>query len=195
MNTKPMSLAIAGMLLALLSACSEQTAQEKGKEMATEKIDIATGVGNALQDKGAEAGEAVANGVGVLFQGVEKGFMKSGRAIVADPSLASAGLTVTKIQDGTRGDTPSLDAYVVATTAASGTLRALVFDATGQEIGRSTVRIERGADEAKYESVPFDAQVPLSQIRKVAFSFRPGAADGNEKKVAAAGSVAPAAAK
>jgi hypothetical protein len=163
--------------LAALSACSSKTAVEKGEELATTKLDMATGVGNALQAKGAEAGESVVGGVGTVIRGMERGVMKSGRSIVLDPALVAAGLKVTKVQDAAvdESDKPhGLDAYVVSASAVSGTLRVLMFDAMDNEIGRASVKIDRNADEAKYETLPLDPQVDQSAIRKVAFVFKPG---------------------
>jgi len=40
------------LAMAALTACSSKTAQEKGAEMATMKLDMATGIGDALQAKG-----------------------------------------------------------------------------------------------------------------------------------------------
>lgn len=94
----------------------------------------------------------------------------------SDPTLAGAGQQVTRIQDGTAGEDGkphALEAYVVAESAASGTLRVLAYDAMNREIGRTQVRIERGADEARYEALPFDAQVAMGAVRKVGFTFRP----------------------
>lgn len=76
--------------LAAMTACSSQTAEEKGKELATSKIDVAKGIGDAMQEKGEAAGEAVTHGVGKIIKGFEKGVSKSGRAISADASLGAA---------------------------------------------------------------------------------------------------------
>jgi hypothetical protein len=178
-NIRQPFLAAACLVLMALSACSQKTAQEKGVELATVKLDMATGVGDALQAKGSQAGEAVAGGVGTVIRGVERGVLKSGRTVVADPTLAAAGLKITKVQDTTAGNDKAhgLDAYVIAESPASGTLRVLVLDAMDKEIGRANVRIVRSADEAKYETVPFDPQVDLSAVRKVAFVFKPGSLD------------------
>ena len=105
--------------------------------------------------------------------------MRSGRAIVVDPTLAGAGLNVTTVNDiqGDPGGVPlGLSAYVVSLASASGTLRAQMFDAMNNEIGRTSVRIDRRADEAKYEALILDPEVRRGDIRKIAFVFKPGAA-------------------
>lgn len=184
MNTSSASLRLAACLIGIalaLSACSRQTAQEKGTEMATEKLDIAIGVGDALQTKGAAAGESVAAGVGTVIKGLERGVLKSGREIVADKSLQAAGLSITRVQEAAPGDKPThgFDAYVIASAPAAGTLRMLAFDALGKEIGRASVKVELGADASSYLSFPLAPQVSLGLVSKVAFAFqaadKPGA--------------------
>lgn len=169
---------LVGACILCLAACSSKTAQEKGAEMATTKLDMATGIGDTLQAKGGQAGESVLGGIGALAKGMERGWMKSGRSIVVDPTLAAAGLTVTKIQDADAGgarEAHGLSAYVVSTLPVKGTLRVLVFDAMNQEIGRTSVQLDRGADEAKYEILALDAEIKQFEIRKVAFAFKPAA--------------------
>lgn len=59
------ALAMCFCALALqLVACSKQTAEEKAKEMATEKVDMAKGIGDVLQEKGTAAAESVTSGMG-----------------------------------------------------------------------------------------------------------------------------------
>lgn len=145
--------------------------------MAGEKIDMVAGIGDALTDKGGKAAESFATGVGTMVQGVERGAMKSGRKVSVDPSLAAAGLTVTKVQDstGAAADTVhGLQTYVVAKSAVGGTLRMLAYDVLSQEIGRASVQIVLSGDEAKYVGLPLDKQVELRDVAKVAFTFVPG---------------------
>ncbi|QJE01041.1 hypothetical protein HH212_14205 [Massilia forsythiae] len=163
------------LVCAVITACSAKTAEEKGAAMAGEKLDMATGIGNTLQQKGSRAGESIAGGVGVLIKGMEKGVMKSGRAIVVEPTLAMAGLKITRVQDSVdaQGAQPhSLDAYLVSDADVDGILQVSMFDALDREIGRASVRIARHANEAKYETVPLDVQVDRSAIRKLAFAFK-----------------------
>ena len=163
--------------LATLAACDKRSAEEKGTDMATEKIDMAKGIGNALESKGGQASEAVTTGLGTVFKGIEKGVDKSGRVIAADESLAKAGLKVTKVQDALADEqhkTHGLDLYVVADAEARGKLRVLAFDSLDREIGRANIDLASAADEAKYLRVPMEAQVVLSSVRKVAVSYKPG---------------------
>lgn len=159
-----------------LSACSQKSAEQVGKDMATEKIDIAKGIGTAMQEKGAAAGESVTRGAGNVIKGMERGILQSGRAIEVDASLAASGLQITTIQNsdpGKNGKTHGLDAYVIAGKASNGTLKVLVFDALDHEIGRASVPLVRATDEAKYQRIPFEEQVSLSAISKAKFSFEP----------------------
>lgn len=167
------------LTLAALIACSSRTVQEKGTEMATEKLDFAPGIGNTLQATGTEAGESVISGAGHVVRGVEGSMMRSGRAIVVDPTLAKAGLNVMTVNDlvADRGGVPlGLSVYVVSSASARGVLHAQMFDAMNNEIGRTSVRIDRAADDAKYEALLLDPLVNRSSIRKIAFVFKPGAA-------------------
>jgi hypothetical protein len=171
--------AVVGVVV-ILAGCSRQSAQEKGAEMASTKIDMVAGVGEAMQAKGGKAGELVAAGVGTIFHGVERGAMQSGRAIAADSTLKMAGLSITKVQDATakEGNVPhAFDVYVIATPPAAGTLRMFVYDALGGEIGRSQARVDLATDAAKYHTFALDPQVELSAVRKLSFTF---AADGSK---------------
>ncbi len=170
-----------GFVLALssviaMSACSRQTAEEKGRELATEKIDLVKGIGSALEAKGGGAAEAVAGGVGTVVKGLGKGMEKSGRTIVVAPSVEQAGLQITKVQEATAaGDRAAyhgLEVYIVANADAQGKLRVIVYDLLDKEIGRARVDLERAAEEGKYLAVPLDQQISLGSIAKVAFEFQ-----------------------
>lgn len=176
--SRPVSLITLVMLLCLATGCSEQTAEEKGAAMATEKIDMVKGVGSALENKGAQAAESLTSGLGKVVQGVEKGIEKSGRTLVVEPSVTQAGLQVTKVQNLTTGadGNHGLEAYVVSNQTCEGTLLVKVFDAMDREIGRSRVALQRPADDAGYVALPLDAQVPLGAITKVVVSFQQGSA-------------------
>jgi hypothetical protein len=179
LNPKFLQGALLASCLALV-ACSRQTAEEKGKAMATEKIDIVTGVGRALEEKGAKAGESVAGGVGTVLNGVKRGVLKSGRTITLDPSVTTAGIKITKVQDAGRKageQVHALEAYVVADAAVAGTLRVTMFDAMDSEIGRISTRLIRASEEGKYEKLALSSQIDMSSISKVVFVFNPDSAE------------------
>jgi hypothetical protein len=62
------SIMAVAVLLAALTGCSKQTAEEKGAALATEKIDLVKGVGSALEEKGAQAAESLTSGLGKVDQ-------------------------------------------------------------------------------------------------------------------------------
>lgn len=163
--------------LILLSGCSRQSAEEKGTAMATEKLDIAKGMGDAMTSKGESAGEAIATGIGKVFDGAGKGIANSGRKIVPDASLGAAGLSVTTVQDAEAdalAKSPhGLNAYVVAAASARGTMRVLVYDIVGKEIGRTHVQLTRDVDAAGYVFFPLDSLVRKQDIKRVVFKFEP----------------------
>jgi len=163
------------LLAAALSACSPKSAEEKGAQMAGEKIDMVAGIGNALTDKGGKPAESIASGVGTVVKGVERGAMTVGRKLSLDSSLAAAGLTVTKVQDASGSTTPhGLEAYLVASNGAEGNLRMIAYDALGREIGRSSVPVLLTGDDARYVALKLDRQVDLHGVTAVTFKFVPG---------------------
>ncbi len=184
MRTK-LTLAAAALALASITACSQKTAEEKGAELATEKLDMAKGMGDALAKKGEAAGEAVVGGLGTVVKGIEKGAVKSGRRLASDDSVKAAGLQITKVQDAQvdpeKKTSHGLDVYVVADKDAQGKLKVQVFDALDQEVGRTSVDLKRAADEGKFINVPLEEQLNLSQISKVSFQFKPDEAVSTKK--------------
>ncbi len=176
-NSRLSCIALALIMATAVSACSRQTAEEKGKELATEKIDMVKGIGGALEDKGGAAAESVASGVGNVVKGLGKGIEKSSRSIVVAPSVEQAGLQITKVQEPRTLAGPDalhgLEAYVVANAQARGTLRVIVYDLLDKEIGRTRVELVRDADEGKYLAIPLDKEISLSAIAKISFEFLP----------------------
>lgn len=176
----PVSLLLGSLIaLSCLGGCSSKTAEEKGAELAGEKIDMAKGIGNALEKKGADASEAVTTGLGNVVHGIERGVGKSGRKITNDESVTKAGLKITRVQNGTPSEKEpgqSLDLYVVADADARGKLRVTAFDALDNEIARSSIDITRSADDAKYERFAMDDKVKLDAITKLVVTFKPAAA-------------------
>lgn len=163
--------------LIFLPGCTRKSAEEKGVAMATEKLDMAKGMGDAMTRKGESAGEAIVTGIGKVFHGAEKGIANSGRIIVPDASLGTAGLSVTTVQDAGGGDDAKsphgLNAYVVGATAARGTMRVVVYNVVGNEIGRARIYLTRDADEAGYVFFPLDRLVRKQDIDKLVFRFEP----------------------
>lgn len=181
------------VLALLLSACSRQTAEEKAKEMATEKVDMAKGIGDVLQEKGTAAAESVTSGMGKVVKGIERGVEKSGRAAVVSDAAKQAGLQVTKVQlanaqqsaasepasgqASDQGANHGLDVYVLTSQDVKGALKVKVFNALDQEIGRVKLPLTQAADEGHYIRIPLDAQVDLQAISKVEVDFAAQGAD------------------
>jgi hypothetical protein len=177
-STRVLLITLAATVTLTTAACSRKTAEEKGAEMAGEKIDMVKGIGGVLEEKGSAAAESLTTGMGSVVKGVGKGMEKSSRVIAVKPSVEQAGLKITKLQDATpnaESTVHGLEAYIVANADAHGKLRVITYDLLDNEIGRARIDLERAADEGKYVSIPLDAQVKLTSIAKVEFDFLPDA--------------------
>ncbi len=176
-NIRQLCLVAGFLAIGALSGCDKRTAEEKGADMAGEKLDVATGIGNALGKKGEAAGEAVASGVGKVFSGVDVGINKSsGKKIAADESVTKAGLKITKVQDAVpteKDKAQGIELYVVADADAKGKLKVVAFDVLDNEIARTSVDLVRSADQGEFLKVKLDERVMLSAISKVVVSFKP----------------------
>lgn len=181
--THKLVLTAAMIALGALAGCDDRTAEQKGKDLATEKLDVATGIGTALEQKGSTAGEAVVTGLGNVMKGMEKGVNKSGRKLVSDESVTKAGLKITKVQDapsepveeGKKASGPALDVYIVGDADAEGKLRVIMYDVMDQEIGRASMQVSRKADEGKYQRIELDPQLERTAIARLNFDFKPSA--------------------
>ena len=173
------NLGVVALLLAgaLLLGCSRQTAEEKGKELATEKIDLVKGVGEALKEKGAQAAESLAQGTGSVLQGAGDGFEKAFEwKLTSGPGLEQAGLSVPRVSKpaSPASDRNAIDVYVVAQREAVGALSMIAYDIKHREIARTSKDLKTSANSGNYETVTFDERAPLGAIREVAFDFVPG---------------------
>ncbi len=176
MHRRILYLLLACLVAFVLPACSRQTAEEKGKEMATEKIDLVKGVGEALKEKGSQAAESVAHGTGGVLQGVGEGFGKAFEwKLTNAPGMEQAGLTVSRVgrKPTTDGKGNGISVYVVATRDAAGTLSMVAYDSGKRETARIRTELEIKADDGRYETLVLDERTPLNTIREVTFDFRP----------------------
>ncbi len=167
--------ALLASVLLLVSACDKRTAEEKGNDLASEKIGIVQGIGNALKEKGAEASEAVTDGVSSVFKGVEKGVVRAtDTQIELSEAAKTAGIEISTVQamDKEGKESHGLDVYILANQALEGKLRAIFYDALGKEIGRASKDIKRAPEEAKYEALTIEKQINLASINKVSFDFK-----------------------
>jgi hypothetical protein len=171
--------------LFLATGCSRQTAEEKGKELATSKIDLVKGVGDAIKDKGGAAAESVAQGAGVLLQGAGKGLDKALEwKITLGPGMGSSGLTITRMHQASTpadGSTKSVDAYVAAKQDAQGIMLVTAFDANQNELARVRTEIKISAQDARYETLKLDDRTDVGAIRSVTVDFTPKVAVASSK--------------
>lgn len=161
------------------SGCSRQTAEEKGKALATEKIDMVKGIGEALKEKGGQAAESVAQGTGGVFQGVGEGFDKAFEwKLNNGTGMEKVGLTVTRIDKGSSvdGKQNGVNAYIVAKQDTAGMLSMIAYDSAKREMARASVTMQIRANQGRYESLVLDERTPVKSIREVTFDFEPGAA-------------------
>lgn len=168
------AVALAGMLA--LGGCSRQSAEEKGKEMATGKIDLVKGVGDALQEKGGKAAESVAQGTGAVLQGASKGFQKTFEwKLQAGEGMGRAGLNVSRVQQGGPGEAggKAVDAYLVANRDLAGDLSVIAYDALHREVARTRAEVRMKSGEGRYETLVLDARTPVEQIAELSFDFQP----------------------
>jgi hypothetical protein len=128
--------------------------------------------------------KSIRGGFALRGGGPEAGIAKTARTgIEADPSIKLAGLDITKVQPSavTEKHKNGLDVYVASSAATDGKLRAIVYDPTGQEVGRASVQLTQAADEAGYHHFELPEQIALSNVTKVKFDFKPGAAPAGKK--------------
>lgn len=163
---------------AFLLGCSRQTAEEKGKELATAKIDLVKGVGEALKEKGSQAAESLAQGTGKVLQGAGDGFDKAFEwKLTHGSGMVTAGLTVPRVGKAASraSEGNAIDVYVVAEREAVGTLSMIAFDARHREMARTSKELKIGTNSSSYETLVLDERAPVDTIREVAFDFVPGA--------------------
>lgn len=185
-SPKFMGVLVCGLAL-LAAGCSRQSAEDKAKEMATEKIDMAKGIGDVLQDKGTAAAESVTTGVGKVLRGVERGVEKSSRQVVLSESAQKAGLQATKVQLADAGTGPAssdaaqsaaghaIDVYLVTSHDVAGTLKVRALNALEQEIARAKLPIKQSADDGRYARIPMPEQLDVQAVSTLEIDFAPAA--------------------
>jgi hypothetical protein len=160
----------------MLGACSQKTAEEKGKEMATEKIDLVKGIGDAVTSKGGQAAESLAQGAGVILQGAGKGLDKAMAWKISEGAgLRTAGLSVTRLQAGAPSEAASkaLDAYVVANKNVTGVMQLIAYDVNQRELARVRKELSIQAGDGRYEALPLDVRTDVNAIHSASVDFTP----------------------
>ncbi len=164
---KPIYLVLFFMFL--LPACDDRSAEEIGKDLAKEKIDIVKGAGEVVKDEGESVADTVAQGVGNIFTGLSSGFDES---LIKDDVrvselLQTNGLEVSRAQgiDSTR-DNPryGLSLYLTSSEGFSQHVR-LVAISDEIEVGRSNVEVNLDKDGAGYYDFEFDKRTPFSVVQ------------------------------
>jgi hypothetical protein len=175
------SILLTALIALNLPACSRQTAEEKGKEMATEKIDLVKGVGDALKEKGSQAAESVAQGAGKVLQGADEGFGKAFEwQFTNGAGLEQAGLKVSRIDRATPGPDSehSVNVYLVSNGPATGKLTMIAYDSGKRELARTHADLKLSGADGRYETLKLDERTPMKSIREVSFDFQPAMATG-----------------
>lgn len=162
-------LALLGTAALLLAACDSRTAQEKGQDLAKEKLDFVQGIGNVVKGQGKDLGSTVGEGVGNVVTGLGKGIDVSTQAKpvrLADPAVAKA-VQVTRAQEmppaAEGGKSKGMSVYVVSEEGVDATLRLLALSA-GAEVGRSTAKVKIAKGDASYVDFEFDERVPMGSV-------------------------------
>ncbi len=183
---KALRVFVRGLVVVLaITGCSRQTAEEKGKELATEKIDMVKGIGDALQEKGSEAAKSVAHGAGNVLQGANTGLEEAFEwKIVQADAMSKNGLTISRVQHGKPGEKSSktVDIYVVANADANGSLSMVAYDVAKREVVRTKIDLKMGAKDGRYETLELDERTDLGAIREVSFDYQPKTAEPTPTK-------------
>jgi len=179
MNYSHLGLLILVVTTSTLSACSRQTAEEKGKAMAEEKIGLVKGVGEALKESGKQATESLTHGVGSATQGIGAGMEASAAlAFKPHPSLTQHGMKISRVQSHSHANTEGhvVSAYLITDKAVSGRMTFYAFDKQNVELGRVTRDIKLAANGAGFEDFSFDARTPIKTASYLSAEFTPAAA-------------------
>lgn len=156
-----------------LGACSKQTAEEKGKAMADEKLGIVKGVGEALKESGKQATESLAHGMGNAAKGIGAGLnAASAIAFKLDPNVEQNGINVNRIQPG-QAQENAISLYILSKQAISGRMTLYAYGKKNAELGRVAKEIKLSADGAVYEDFGFDKRVERTLIEYVQVNFEP----------------------
>lgn len=163
------------ILLGLLPACSQKTAEEKGKEMADEKIGMVKGIGESLKAGGKQAAESMAHGAGNTVQGIGAGMEASSSiAFKTSAELAQSGLGVSRIQWDSTPDAANgvvMNAYMNASKEAKGRATLFAYTKDNVEVGRTSHEINMAAGSAAYENFTFDKRTPRGSIAYVTVGY------------------------
>jgi hypothetical protein len=166
------------LLVALIavSACKSKEeekndAEATSKFLTEKKARIAKGVGEAMKGEGKEAAASVSEGAGEVLKGGSSGFDKSlvKVTVEADKVLIDKGIEVSRAarlpELNSKGQ-EGITVYVICNKTFGGTLLMKAYDASGEEVGRSSAALKGGVDSAQYVNFYFDNRTPLNVVKK-----------------------------
>jgi hypothetical protein len=124
---------------------------------------------NAVKEKINTAGDLAGQTVGEFSKGLGNGVTKAFDVnITLPPPLLARGLKMGKNTVNSETGTDNvLNAYFIFDKDYSGTLVSKVFDAKGQEMGRTTALVEGKAGEARFVDFVFDQHTNIDSDSKI----------------------------
>lgn len=142
------------LVLGLLAGCDKQdesVAKQAGDKVGQVVTEFASGVGQGV-DKSMEV--TVELSEALTGRGVE---MTMSKSLGMDPTRK--GISV----------------YLISSQPLKTSLMAKALNKEGQEIGRSVVDVEFGADDAQYVAFPFDAKMDTQLVERYHIDIKEGA--------------------
>ncbi len=161
-------------------ACDKRTAEEKGRDLASEKLDLAKGAADVLKEKGGVLGKTTGQGVTDLIKGVGSGVKDSVNPPVKvelEKSASEAGVAVTSAHEGT-GDATARNIEVYGTFAKPfrGRLELRAFDEQGAEIGQGVSEKQLDLPKDSVELLQFRFPVSMRFTHAKVYRLRSTAA-------------------
>ena len=169
-----LGLAMGLIALLFISACSDETHEEKmarEEQEKQEQAEIAAsavkGVGNALSGVGSDAAESLSQGVTDVISGLGRGVEKGTEFPVnVQESLAERGVSSTlATRNMSSPEINAVSVYVTFDQDTDAVLQLRAYDKDNKEIGRSNkIPVQIEADEGGYLHFSFDSQTPLTRV-------------------------------
>lgn len=141
------------------------SSREAGSEVGREVTDFVRGVGHGI-DKQMEVPVELSEEL------VNLGLSKTVSKLVLDNSSSSHSSKA----PGDSSEKKAISIYLISQKPLKGQLAVKAFNIDGQEIGRTTVDVDFGADDARYVSFPFPADMDTQCVAKYVVGLRPAAA-------------------
>lgn len=166
---------IAVACAAALVACDKRSAEQIGKDLAQEKVDIVKGAGEVVKNEGGGVANTMGQAVGNVFTGLSKGLDTSlvkqdirvteelkplltvGRAQPIEPSYeAASGSADSKKKVG-------VNLYLVSEPGYKGKVMLLAYQ-DANEVGRSLAPVDIEKSGATNVDFAFDERTPLKTV-------------------------------